>query len=72
MRTGPPGGPNPAGEEKRMDATKVVIRDNLTERTVELVGDLPKGDVDFLNEVGERIAQETGWDITVVAFGDGS
>lgn len=45
----------------------VLIRDNLTEREVRLTGQLPKRDVDFINLVGERIAQDTGWDIRVLA-----
>lgn len=45
----------------------VLIRDNLTEREVRLTGQLPKKDVDFINLVGERIAQDTGWDIRVLA-----
>lgn len=45
----------------------VLIRDNLTEREVRLTGQLTKKDVDFINLVGERIAQDTGWDIRVLA-----
>lgn len=46
---------------------RVLIRDNLTEREVELTGQLPRKDVDFINQVGERIAQDTEWDIRVLA-----
>jgi hypothetical protein len=47
--------------------TRVVIRDNTSDRTIELVGQLDRGDIKFINEVGERIAQGTGWDVTVLA-----
>lgn len=47
--------------------TRVVIRNNLTERTLELVGQLPPDDIQFINELGERIAQDTGWAVTVLA-----
>lgn len=47
--------------------TRVVIRDNKTEKSVEMNVDLPRGDIRFLNEIGERIAQETGFEIVIVA-----
>ncbi|AYD81393.1 hypothetical protein SEA_KELA_237 [Streptomyces phage Kela] len=47
--------------------TRVVIRDNLNERTIELIGELDSKDVEFINEIGERVAQGTGWDVTVLA-----
>lgn len=52
--------------------TRVVIRDNATERAVELIADLPDGDVQFVNQVGEQIAQGTDWDITVLAVEAGA
>lgn len=50
-----------------MKKTRVVIRDNATEQAVELIADLPEGDVQFVNQLGERVAQETGWDVTLLA-----
>lgn len=46
---------------------RVLIRDNLAEREVELTGQLSRRDVDFVNRLGERIAQDTGWDVRVLA-----
>ena len=57
----------PFPERRTVKKTRVVIRDNLAERTIELIGNLSKGDADFINRVGERIAQDTGWDVTVLA-----
>lgn len=57
----------PSREGRVRVQVHVLIRDNLTEREVQLTGQLPKGDVDFINLVGERIAQDTGWDIRVLA-----
>lgn len=47
--------------------TRVVIRDNLNERAIELIADLSPGDRSLINEIGERVAQGTGWDVTVLA-----
>lgn len=52
---------------RREVETRVVIRDNLNERTIELIGELDSKDVEFINEIGERVAQGTGWDVTVLA-----
>lgn len=57
----------PSREGRVRVQVHVLIRDNLTEREVRLTGQLPKRDVDFINLVGERIAQDTGWDIRVLA-----
>jgi hypothetical protein len=46
---------------------RVVIRDNTSDRSVALTGELPPGDLDFLNTLGERIAQGTDWEVAVVA-----
>lgn len=47
--------------------TRVVIRDNLTEKTIELIADLSPEDTALINEIGERVAQGTDWDVTVLA-----
>lgn len=47
--------------------TRVVIRDNRSERTIELIADLDSQDTALINEIGERVAQGTGWDVTVLA-----
>lgn len=47
--------------------TRVVIRDNLTEKTIELIADLSPEDVGLINGIGERAARGTGWDVTVLA-----
>lgn len=49
---------------------KLVIRDNLSERSVELEAEMPPRDLAFLNEAGEQIAQGTEWQICVVAYED--
>lgn len=46
---------------------RVVIRDNANERTIELIGELKPQDMKFINEIGERVAQGTDWDVTVLA-----
>lgn len=47
--------------------TRVVIRNNASEETIELIAELDKKDVSFINETGERVAQGTDWDVTLVA-----
>lgn len=47
--------------------TRIVIRDNGSERSVQIDTDLPRGDIRFLNEIGERVAQETGYAIVLLA-----
>lgn len=47
--------------------TRVVIRNNATDETIELIADLDKKDIGFINETGERVAQGTDWDVTLVA-----
>jgi len=50
-----------------MVETRVVIRDNGSEKTIELIADLTPEDAKVINEIGERVAQGTGWDVTVLA-----
>lgn len=47
--------------------TRVIIRDNANESAVELIADLEPEDRALINEIGERVAQGTGWDVTVLA-----
>lgn len=47
--------------------TRVVIRDNRSEKTIELIADLSPEDVGLINNIGERVAQGTDWDVTVLA-----
>jgi hypothetical protein len=47
--------------------TRVIIRDNVNESAVELIADLEPEDRALINEIGERVAQGTGWDVTVLA-----
>lgn len=49
---------------------RVIFRDNGSDRSVVLTGKMWKRDMDFLNGLGERIAQGTEWEITVVAVED--
>lgn len=51
---------------------RVLVRDARSERSVELPVEISKGDLDFLNEAGERIAQGTGWEIVLVAIEEGA
>lgn len=51
---------------------RVVVRDNMSERSVVLVGRMLPRDLKFLNELGERIAQGTEWEIVVVAVEEGA
>lgn len=51
---------------------RVVLRDNASERSVILAGQMPEGDLKFLNEMGERIARGTEWEIVVVAVEEGA
>lgn len=46
---------------------RVVIRDNANEKTIELIGELQPQDIKLINEIGERVAQGTDWDVTVLA-----
>jgi hypothetical protein len=60
--------PAPLPQERRIRVlTHIVIRDNESDKSVVLAAEMPKGDLDFLNRIGERIAHDTGWKITVVA-----
>lgn len=47
--------------------TRIVIRDNTSDRAVELIARMDQDDTDFINEIGERIAHGTGYDVTVLA-----
>ncbi len=47
---------------------RLVIRDNTADRSVELFCDLPPEDAGFLTATGDRIARESGWDLTLLAL----
>lgn len=49
--------------------TRVIIRDTQSEEDFELTGDLSSRQVDRLRKVAERVAQDTGWDVTIAAGG---
>lgn len=51
---------------------RLVVKDNQSGRSVTLLGRLSEQDLDFLNGLGERIAQGTDWEIALVAVEDGS
>lgn len=51
---------------------RVVFRDNRSGRSVALVAPMSEEDTEFLNELSERIAQGTEWEIAVVAVKDGT
>jgi hypothetical protein len=47
--------------------TRVVIRDTATEENFELTGNLPPRKVEKLRRVAEKVAQDTGWAVTIAA-----
>ena len=47
--------------------TRIVIRDNQAQAGVEIDTELLPREIRFLNELGERISQATGYEIAVVA-----
>lgn len=50
---------------------RVRLMDQGSGRSVALNGEMSSQDMDFLNELGERIAQGTEWEIVVVATENG-
>lgn len=44
---------------------RVVIRDTRSEEDFELTGDLTVRQVERLNQIAERVAVGTGWDVAI-------
>jgi hypothetical protein len=47
--------------------TRVVLRDNVGNRNLELLVEMDKADREFVNRLGEQITRDTDWDITLLA-----
>lgn len=49
--------------------TRVVITDTQSEEAFELNGSLTREQIGRLTRIAERVAQGTGWDVTISAGG---
>lgn len=47
--------------------TRVVLRDNVNNESLELLVELDKNDREFVNRIGEQVTRDTDWNITLLA-----
>ena len=48
--------------------TRIVLRDNVGSKSLELTVELDETDRRFVNRLGEQITRDTDWDITLLAI----